>query len=103
MRTEYRTRRAAVLEAFAQSAFAGRVHIAEQGAGLHFLLRLDTARSDEALDARAQEKGVRLGFLSEYTQRREAVFDHTLVVNYAGLEKERLPEAVELLTEIFAE
>lgn len=103
MRTEYRLRRAAVLEAFARSAFAERVHIAEQGAGLHFLLRLDTARSDGELDVRAREKGVRLGFLSEYTQRREAAFDHTLVVNYAGLEKERLTEAVELLTEIFAE
>lgn len=103
MRTEYRLRRAAVLEAFRRSAFAGRVHIAEQGAGLHFLLRLDTARSDGELDTRARKLGVRLGFLSEYTRRREAAFDHTLVVNYAGLEKERLPEAVELLTEIFAE
>lgn len=103
MRTEYRLRRAAVLEAFRRSAFAGRVHIAEQGAGLHFLMRLDTARSDGEIDARAREKGVRLGFLSQYTRRREEAFSHTLVVNYAGLEKDRLPEAVELLTGIFAE
>jgi GntR family transcriptional regulator/MocR family aminotransferase len=103
MRTEYRLRRAAVLETFRRSTFAGRVHIAEQGAGLHFLLRLDTARSDEEMDARARGLGVRLGFLSQYTRRRETAFDHTLVVNYAGLEKDRLPAAVELLTEIFAE
>lgn len=103
MRTEYRLRRAAVLEAFHSSAFAGRVHIAEQGAGLHFLMRLDTARSDEEIDARAREKGVRLGFLSQYTRRHEEAFCHTLVVNYAGLEKDWLPEAVARLAEIFAE
>ncbi|WP_294856557.1 PLP-dependent aminotransferase family protein [uncultured Oscillibacter sp.] len=103
MRTEYRSRRAAVLEAFRRSLFAGRVHIAEQGAGLHFLLRLDTNRSDQELDARARAMGVRLGFLSEYSQRRKAEFDHTLVVNYAGLERNHLPQAMALLAEIFAE
>lgn len=102
MRTEYRARRAAVLEAFRTSPFAHRVHIAEQGAGLHFLLRLDTAQSDGALARRAAERGVRLGFLSEYTQRQTAEFAHTLVVNYAGLEQHRLPEAMELLGEVFA-
>lgn len=103
MRTEYRARRSAVLEAFGRSSFAQRIHIAEQGAGLHFLMRLDTERTDEEIAARARERGVRLGFLSEYTQRRETAFAHTLVVNYAGLEKERLPETVELLADIFAE
>lgn len=103
MRTEYRARRAAVLEAFRRSPFAGRVRIAEQGAGLHFLLRLDTKRSDGEIDARARERGVRLGFLSEYTRRREPEFDHTLVVNYAGLEREQLQEAMALLAEVFAE
>ncbi len=103
MRTEYRSRRAAVLEAFRRSPFASRVHIAEQGAGLHFLLRLDTGRSDRELDERARAMGVRLGFLSEYTQRRTAEFDHTLVVNYAGLERAHLPQAMALLAKIFAE
>jgi len=103
MRTEYRSRRAAVLEAFRRSPFASRVHIAEQGAGLHFLLRLDTDRSDKELDERARAMGVRLGFLSEYTQRRTTEYDHTLVVNYAGLERAYLPQAMKLLTEIFVE
>ncbi len=103
MRTEYRSRRAAVLEAFRRSPFASRVHIAEQGAGLHFLLRLDTDRSDKELDERARAMGVRLGFLSEYTQRKTAEYDHTLVVNYAGLERAQLPQAMKLLAEVFVE
>ena len=103
MRNEYRARRAAVLDAFRASSFAGRVTIAEQGAGLHFLLRLDTRRTDEALGRRAEELGVRLGFLSEYAAGGDPAFAHTLVVNYAGLDAARLGEAMDLLAEVFAE
>lgn len=103
MRKEYRARRAGVLEAFRASSFAGRIAISEQGAGLHFLLRLDTARSDEELRRRAEALGVRLGFLSEYAAQPHPGYEHTLVVNYAGLRAECLPEAIELLAEVFAE
>ena len=103
MRSEYRARRAAVLDAFRKSSFARRIAITEHGAGLHFLLRLDTQRSDEELRRRAEAAGVRLGFLSEYASRPDPAFAHTLVVNYAGLEPQRLDEALELLAGIFAE
>ena len=66
MRKEYRQRRCAVLAAFRSGPFAHRITISEQGAGLHFLLRLDTDRSDEDLRRQAEALGVRLGFLSEY-------------------------------------
>ncbi|MEG1658058.1 MAG: PLP-dependent aminotransferase family protein [Oscillibacter sp.] len=103
MRNEYRQRRALVLEAFRASAFAQRISISEQGAGLHFLLRLDTRRSDETLKARAEGLGVRLSFLSEYAAVADPSFAHTLVVNYAGLDPRRLPEAMALLSEVFAD
>ncbi len=103
MRNEYRTRRAAVLEAFRKSPFAERISISEQGAGLHFLMRLDTRRSDGEIRAAAEELGVRLGFLSEYAAAPDPALAHTLVINYAGLQPERLPRAMELLCRIFAE
>lgn len=103
MRKEYRARRAEILEFFRSSPFAGRIRISEQGAGLHFLLRLDTARSDAELRRRAEALGVRLGFLSEYAAVPHPGYAHTLVVNYAGLRADRLPEAMALLAEVFAE
>lgn len=103
MRKEYRLRRTQVLEAFRASPFAGRITIFEQGAGLHFLLRLETDRTDEALRQRAQARGVRLGFLSEYAARPDLSLHHTLVINYAGLDAGRLPEAMSLLSDIFAQ
>lgn len=103
MRKEYRSRRTRVLEAFRTSPFAGRIDISEQGAGLHFLLRLDTARSDEDLRRRGEALGVRLGFLSECAALPRREYRHTLVVNYAALDADRLPQAIELLSEVFDE
>ena len=56
----------------------------------------------EALGRRAAEHGVRLGFLSEYAAVPDPAHAHTLVVNYAGLDAEKLPEAMALLSEVFA-
>ena len=101
MRKEYRTRHDAVLASFRSSPFRNRITISEQGAGLHFLLQLDTRESDGALRDRAAALGVRLGFLSEYAAIPSPAYAHTLVVNYAGLSPAALPEAMDLLAEIF--
>ena len=103
MRKEYRTRRTAVLEAFQNSSFADRITISEFGAGLHFLLRLDTTLDDDVFRARARALGVRLGFLSDYAAIPQNLQAHTLVISYAGLEPSRLPETMELLAQIFHE
>lgn len=103
MKKEYRLRRTAVLEAFRTSSFAERITIMEQGAGLHFLLKLETKQSENGLRRRAEELGVQLSFLSEHAALPSGRYDHTLVVNYAGLETERLKEAMELLGRVFEE
>ena len=95
-----RNRRAEVVEAFRSSALAPRVTFSEERAGLHFLLRLDTGRSDAELYQLAARMGVRLGFLSEYAAVSKPEFAHTLVINYAGLSPQRLPEAIRLLSEV---
>lgn len=103
MRKEYRTRRAAVIEAFQNSSFANMATFSEQEAGLHFLLRLNTNQSDDSLRVKAAQLGVKLGFLSEYAAIPNSSYDHTLVVNYAGLEPARLSETMALLEDIFTE
>lgn len=100
MRKEYRERRSQVVEAFRSSALAPRVTFSEERSGLHFLLRLDTCRPDGELSRLAAQAGIRLSFLSEYAARPDSAFAHTLVVNYAGLSPQRLPETVRLLSEV---
>ena len=75
-------------------------HLFRGGAGLHFLLRLDTNRSDEELRRLTVEAGIRLSFLSEYAAVPDPRFAHTLVINYAGLSQSDLEEALQLLTDV---
>ena len=102
MRKEYRLRRQRVLDAFRSSPFSHQISISEQGAGLHFLLRLNTDQPDDVLRQAAESLGIRLGFLSEYAALPDSSYAHTLVINYASLDAEKLPEAILLLADLFA-
>ena len=103
MKTRYRQKRDAVIDAIRRSPLSDRAEILEQDAGLHFLMVLPTDLDDRSLRRRAEEAGVRLSFLSEYAAVPDPAYEHILVINYAGLEAGQLPEAMDLLANIFKE
>ena len=95
MRKFYRSRRNRVVTALQGCAFADKLTIREQDAGLHFLLQVDTDLSDTALTALLAESGIRIRALSDYYHGPvpENVMHH-LVVNYSGIQDETLEEAL---------
>ena len=99
MKKRYRMRRDVVLSAFKNCGFVD--FIQEEGAGLHFLLKLKTQRSDTDLKKRAEDMGVRLSFLSEFASVPKKIYEHTVVVNYASLDINSLSYDISLLEEIF--
>ena len=101
MRKHYRQKRDAVIGAVRQSPLADRATITEEDAGLHFLLRLDGAPPDDVLRREAETRGVRLAMLSDYYQQPEDAPQHVLVVNYTGIDIEKLPAALERLAELW--
>lgn len=101
MRKHYRQKRDAVIDAVRQSPLADRATITEEDAGLHFLLRLDGAPPDDVLRREAEARGVRLAMLSDYYQQPEDAPQHVLVVNYTGIDIEKLPAALERLAELW--
>ena len=103
MKTRYRQRRDAVIRLIGESRLGERARIMEQDAGLHFLLRLETALPDGELQRRAAARGLRLAMLSDYDSRPSAGRAHILVVNYAGMDLSRLPEALERLAQVLDE
>ncbi|HCX43286.1 MAG TPA: GntR family transcriptional regulator [Oscillibacter sp.] len=103
MRNRYRQKRDQVITAFLQGPLAGRVKITGQDAGLHFLAELQTSLPDDVLQHRAAEKGLRLAMLSDYYHDKKGVRQHTLVVNYSGLNLQHLPRALEYLADIIKE
>jgi GntR family transcriptional regulator/MocR family aminotransferase len=100
MRTLYRAKRDTVIDAIERSAFADRVTILEENAGLHFLMRLDTETDDTEIIRRAARVGIRLSFLSEYTHEPTASDAHVLVINYSGIDTEKLPEGIRRLEQV---
>lgn len=97
MRIFYRGQRDRVMAAIRESALGDRCRIEGENAGLHFLLRLDTRRDDRVLTRWAEEQGIRLSFLSDYAQNHTKEWEHTLVVNYPGMEPGRLGWALGVL------
>ena len=99
MRKFYRTRRERLVQIHRQCAFARRLTVLEQEAGLHFLLQVDTELTDSQLVSRLAEKGIRVRALSEYFHDRPGD-RHCLVVNYSGLKEETLQAFLDTLGDI---
>ena len=98
MRKFYRARRNRVVDILNASPFADRITILEQDAGLHFLLRVDTPRSDAELVALCARAGIRVRCLGDYYEGLVPCWaERSLVVNYSGLDEAALPQALERL------
>ncbi len=102
MKNRYRVKRDAVIAAIRESSFGKNAAILEQNAGLHFLLQIKTDLPDDVAKANAAARGIRINALADYTAdpqnaglSRGMPFAHIFVVNYSGVDTDRLPEAME--------
>ena len=101
MRNYYRGKRDQMLKAFQNSKLASRIAIREEDAGLHFLLSVNTELTDEKVEEKAREKGIGISSLSRYYYESASAAEHVFVINYSGIEEDRMEEAVSRLVEVF--
>ena len=101
MRKFYRSRRNRIVSMLDRCAYADRLTILEQDAGLHFLVKVDTGLSDGELTARLSDAGIRVRTLSSYYHDDVHRDSHCLVVNYSSLREEKLEEALTRLDGVF--
>lgn len=99
MRKFYKKRRNALVSMLETCAFSEKLTILEQDAGLHFLLKVDTALPDGDLVQKLAHVGIRVKALSQYyhDQGRDR---HCLVVNYSGVKEEALEQALAAVEKI---
>ena len=101
MRRFYRARRNQVITLLKTCPHRERLTILEQDAGLHFIVKVDTALDDGGLTALCREKGIRVRSLGSYYEGAVPPEDlHCLVVNYSGLDDSALKALEEKLKEI---
>ena len=97
LRRYYREARDALLKAVEDDPALSGVEILEKDSGLHFLMRLDTDKADDELIRQAHRLGINISCLSQYYHNTEKAPKGIIVINYSGIEKEKIPEAVRLL------
>ena len=88
-----------MVELLQNCAFADRLTILEQDAGLHFLLKVDTTLSDGALCEKLAGAGIRIHPISHYYHTLSRDDTHLLVVNYASLDEDILERLLTALPE----
>ena len=121
MRKYYKNQRDTILSCIRKNPRAADIRITEENAGLHFLIHFPSSLTDDEIIQRADQYGIRISALSQYDLNREAAdknskftdkcsaassasnTDHTLVVNYSGLDPETIPEAVDRLLRSIAD
>ncbi len=101
MRKYYKNLRNRVLEVLENGPLAGKITITEENAGLHFLLRVDTARTEQQLINHWEKCGLRIRSLASYYHGAvPPSAEGVLVVNYAGLTEPDLEKLSDILQEL---
>ena len=125
MRNYYKKQRALILETIRRSPLSAVSKIYENNAGTHFLLNVRTEMSDEQVREEGLRHEMQLSFYREYSHRSgegdetqggifsediqtegnrwEDSFEYpcTLVINYAGIDADRVSEVIHRLCMIF--
>ena len=98
MRNFYRGQRDLLMDCIKKHPNYSQVQIAEENSGLHFLLHVQTTLTDEQLVKKAAENGIHISCLSQYYHDQpESTLPHVILINYSGLNSEKIPQAVEKL------
>ena len=90
LRRAYKSRRNRIIGLL--EAHPAGFSILEQDAGLHFLLKVATPLSDQALTELFLEAGIRVASLSEYYHDTSNRDTHCLVINYSALDDAALDQ-----------
>lgn len=103
MRTYYRKQRDTLLKAIRQSDLNPYVTIQEEDSGLHFLMEVDTDADDAQLIEAARKSGIRISCVSQYYHGTADNKTRRIIINYSGLESEKIESSVQRLSESLVE
>lgn len=99
MRLYYSRQRKRMIETIRKSRLNEVCEIIENGSGLHFLIRVKTDMSDEAILTALKKRGIRLHALSEYFFTPSDT-RHCFILNYSNVDIEKAENACEKLYQI---
>ena len=102
MKNYYRGIRNELILSLEKSPLNRISEIHEEEAGLHFLLKIKTDKSEAYLKKRMEEEGIMIHTLSDFYHTKENKLKNikcTFIINYTGLNRDKIRLAVEKLSE----
>ena len=81
MKKQYSSRKKEIMD---------KISIVENMSGFHFLVKINTEKSDEQFIKELKEKNINARFLSQYYHKENKDCHHFMIVNYSGIQKEKL-------------
>ena len=102
MRKRARERRDLLVDALLSGSAAGRMRIEEADSGLHFVLAVESARSEKDIAAALLDQGLRLAPLSDFVavpaNAPQVDGLRRFVIQYASLDEAAAGEAADLIS-----
>lgn len=97
LRNYYLNKRNTIVGAIQNSRLKGCVTISGEEAGVHFLLKIDTEKSEHTLMELATAQGIKLSPLSSYYHDVSENVENIYVMNYSSIPSEKIGEIIEQL------
>lgn len=96
MRLYYMRQRKAVINEILNSKLNKITTIIENDSGLHFILRLNTEKSDEEIKGILNKENINISALSEYSRQKKV--SHDFIISYSNLDINILKKALDVLS-----
>lgn len=100
MKNYYRNLRNSLIKTLVQSNLSDKIEILEEGAGLHFLLKINCKSTYHQLKEKLRAAGINVALLSDYYSDNSVPSENAFIINYSGLQKEKILETVELMEKV---
>lgn len=100
LRKYYQNKRDEILKSLSKEPIREFITITEEEAGVHFLMHINSKKSEEEIVLRAEDKGIKLVPLSEYYCGSEVKFLNTYVMNYSSIDTKNISKIVSALYEV---
>lgn len=104
MKNYYKNLRNSLIYALEHENHHKNITILEEHAGLHFLMKVQSEKSGKELQKVLLENGIKVALLWDYDLSHSKDLsekDATFVINYSGIEKEKIQEIVKIMTACF--
>ena len=99
LRSFYQKKRDLLLDAIKNHPLFEHVEIYEKESGVHFLMKINTDRSEDEVIAAARSRGVRLNPLSAYYAPQSGSPENIYVMNYSSIKESAVADAVRVIYE----